>query len=74
VSVDGSHVFFTVPVETELYDLLDVAPNANEGCSPASGLNIKRGLMSSQHAAEIKKAYRRKVRGMCCNGDHGALI
>lgn len=49
---------FLVAVETELYDLLGVSPDATSGTSSSCPL-ADTGLIS--HVDEIKKAYKKKV-------------
>ena len=48
-----------MPVETELYDVLGVSPNASEGT--VHPIFLRRGE-SDISVDEIKKAYRKKVR------------
>lgn len=48
----------TVPVETGLYDLLQVPPHADGGRARSA---LSRNSLTSWLADEIKKAYRKKV-------------
>jgi len=50
-----------VPVESGLYELLGVSPDASEGIEPASFCHEQK--VDTQSTVEIKKAYRKKVLG-----------
>ena len=52
-----------VPVDTELYDLLGVSPDASEGASHTNTYLFDPQVYSPD---EIKKAYRKKVPYLKC--------
>lgn len=56
----------SVPVETELYDLLGVHPTATEGAPLRSSQALLATYGSFGRLDEIKKAYRKKVRLLIC--------